>query len=54
MENNSIKIIDFGLSKYFKPNQKLEIEVGSILYLAPEVFKNNYTEKCDIWSIRVI
>ena len=54
MENNSIKIIDFGLSKYFKPKQKLETEVGSILYMAPEVFKNNYNEKCDIWSIGVI
>ena len=27
---------------------------GTEDYLAPEVIKNNYTAKCDIWSIGVI
>ena len=54
MENNSIKIIDFGFGKYIKPNEKFQSEVGTILYMAPEVFQNNYNEKCDIWSIGVI
>jgi len=24
--------------------------VGTIWYMAPEVFKHSYSEKCDIWS----
>ena len=54
MENNTIKIIDFGFGKYIKPNEKLQSEVGTILYMAPEVLQNNYNEKCDIWSLGVI
>ena len=54
MENNSIKIIDFGLGKYINRVEKLDTPVGTLLYMAPEVLKNSYNEKCDIWSIGVI
>jgi calcium-dependent protein kinase len=48
-----IKIIDFGTSIYIK-NEPLTQELGTIYYIAPEVFKNNYNEKADIWSIGII
>lgn len=28
--------------------------VGTTYYIAPEVFKHNYDERCDIWSLGVI
>ncbi len=48
-----IKIIDFGASTAFK-GKNLSQELGTIYYIAPEVFMNNYNEKCDIWSCGII
>jgi len=50
----SIKIIDFGTSNYFDKNQKLTLKVGTPYYIAPEVLKKDYNNKCDIWSCGVI
>ena len=54
-KNNDIfiKIIDFGASTAFK-GKNLSQELGTIYYIAPEVFMNNYNEKCDIWSCGII
>jgi calcium-dependent protein kinase len=32
----------------------LNKKYGTPYYIAPEVLKNNYDEKCDMWSIGVI
>jgi len=48
-----IKLIDFGTCIFFK-NEPLTQELGTIYYIAPEVFKGNYNEKCDIWSCGII
>ena len=48
-----IKIIDFGASITFK-GKNLSQELGTIYYIAPEVFMNNYTEKADVWSCGII
>lgn len=48
-----IKVIDFGTSIFIN-NQPLTQELGTIYYIAPEVFKNNYNEKCDLWSCGII
>ena len=50
---NTLKLIDFGLSQTFH-NRKLKTIVGSPYYVAPEVINQDYTEKCDIWSVGVI
>ena len=53
-KNNPIKVIDFGLSQYISPNKKLSTKVGTAYYVAPEILKGDYTEKCDVWSAGVI
>ena len=49
-----IKIIDFGTAKIFEKNKKEKDVVGSSYYIAPEVLKQNYNEKCDTWSVGII
>lgn len=50
----NIKVIDFGLSRTFSSDKKLCQRLGTPYYIAPEVLKKKYDEKCDIWSIGVI
>ena len=50
----TLKIIDFGGGKILKPGVLEKEIVGTPYYIAPEVLKRNYNEKCDIWSCGVI
>ena len=49
-----IQIIDFGTAKIFKNDKNEKTVVGSPYYIAPEVLKKDYNEKCDTWSVGVI
>ena len=49
-----IKVCDFGTSKMVEKGAVQKKLVGSSYYIAPEVIKKNYNEKCDIWSCGVI
>ena len=49
-----IKLCDFGISLRFHHGDEQNKLVGSIYYIAPEVFKKKYNSKCDIWSCGVI
>jgi calcium-dependent protein kinase len=54
-EASDLKLIDFGLSQYFKPNEVFQKEVvGTPFYVAPEVLTGSYKSSCDIWSLGVI
>ena len=50
----NVKIIDFGAAKIFEKNKKEVKQIGSCYYMAPEVLKKSYTEKCDLFSVGVI
>ena len=49
-----IKIADFGTSKIVEKGHVQRKLVGSSYYIAPEVLKKHYDEKCDLWSCGVI
>jgi len=53
-EESDIKILDFGLSRKYLINEKMHTILGTPYYIAPEVLKSEYDEKCDIWSIGAI
>lgn len=49
-----LKLIDFGISSEFVAGKKMTDPLGTPYYIAPEVLKENYDEKCDVWSSGVI
>ena len=54
-----MKLIDFGLAKYFSPAEDgihdlMKTKIGTPYYMAPEVLNGAYDEACDMWSIGVI
>nr|KYP45365.1 CDPK-related protein kinase [Cajanus cajan] len=53
-EDSVMKVIDFGLSDFVRPDQRLNDIVGSAYYVAPEVLHRSYSVEGDLWSIGVI
>lgn len=53
-DDSPLKIIDFGTSKHYNPETKMNQKFGTPYYIAPEVLRRKYTEKCDVWSCGVI
>ncbi|EAR82072.2 calmodulin-domain kinase (macronuclear) [Tetrahymena thermophila SB210] len=50
----NIKIVDWGTSKIFEQDEVMVEKFGTPYYIAPEVLKKSYNEKCDVWSCGVI
>ena len=48
-----LKIIDFDTATFFGTDYKREM-FGTPLYMAPEVVKGKYNEKCDLWSCGIV
>lgn len=53
-DDSPLKVIDFGTSQFFNQEKKLKSKQGTPYYIAPEVLKKNYNEKCDLWSCGII
>lgn len=53
-EGSTLKLIDFGTSRYFSADRKMKKLIGTYYYMAPEVMTGEYDEKCDVWSLGVI
>ncbi|KAJ0231468.1 CDPK-related kinase 5 [Hirschfeldia incana] len=53
-DSSQLKAIDFGLSDYVRPDERLNDIVGSAYYVAPEVLHRSYSTEADIWSVGVI
>lgn len=50
-ESSSIKVIDFGLAELFEADHPVSENFGgTLLYMAPEVFRLELTTKVDVWS----
>jgi len=54
IEKNTLKIIDFGLSCKFTPDQVLTTKAGTPYYVAPQVLAGKYDQSSDMWSCGVI
>jgi len=53
-DTDFLKLIDFGFSKIWEKNTKMELSCGTLSYVAPEVLGKSYTSQCDLWSLGVI
>lgn len=50
-----IKLIDFGTADYIHNGKKMSGKIGTLKYMAPEIFINPfYNEKIDLWSAGII
>jgi len=55
VDDNDVKLIDFGISKMLQQNsQVMREKIGTAWYVAPEVLNKQYDMRCDLWSVGVV
>lgn len=53
-EQHIVKVTDFGLALFIKSGSISASTAGTPIYMAPEAWSGNFTDKSDIWSIGAI
>lgn len=48
-KDGEVRLVDFGLSKECRG--QMRTYAGTPYFMSPEVINENYTHKCDIWSL---
>jgi len=51
--DSDLVLVDFGLSCAARPARKRGV-VGTLLYMAPEIFSTHYSTQVDMWSVGVL
>ena len=48
-----VRVIDWGISEYYRPDRELSTQIGTVPFIAPEIYLDirNYDTKIDIWSV---
>jgi len=54
IEKNTLKLIDFGLSRAFADGEAMSTKLGTPAYSSPQVIAGRYDQSCDLWSCGVI
>jgi serine/threonine protein kinase len=49
-----IKLADFGISTDLKTTTQTASKIGTPIYMAPEIEKGKYNDKCDLYSLGII
>ena len=53
-DNNTVRLIDFGLSKATRNKKNFTTVAGTPYYMSPEVLNGSYGKEADIWSLGVV
>jgi calcium-dependent protein kinase len=54
IQQNTLKVGDFGLACACGPGDKLKLVAGTPYYMAPQVINGRYDRACDLWSCGVL
>lgn len=52
--DSSLVLVDFGLCCAAKPDNKMQDIVGTLPYMAPEIFARDYNTQVDTWAVGLI